>query len=112
AGTDSPLHNLGLAAAARLVRRGLIRNLPAWAGWVESARRLTAGRGSERSAMAVRLFGTAAGRRLERRWTLIADKGDGPEIPTLAVPILAGRVLAGEIAPGARDAGNLLDLAD
>ena len=62
--------------------------------------------------MVVRLFGTAGGRRVERRWTLIAEQGDGPEIPTLAVPILVERLLAGEIAAGARDAGGLLDIAD
>lgn len=112
AGTDSRLQNLGLAALARLVRLGLIRDLPRRLGWLEPIRRLTAGRGSPRSAMTVRLFGTAAGRRIERRWTLIADEGDGPEIPVLAAPVLVERLLAGGIAPGARDAGTLLDLAD
>lgn len=112
AGTDSQLQNLGLAAMARLVRWGLIGNLSRWLHWLEPARRLTAGRGSERSAMSARLFGTAGGRRLERRWTLIADRGDGPEIPTLAVPVLVRRLLAGEIAAGARDAGTLMDLDD
>ncbi|HMG46059.1 MAG TPA: DUF4166 domain-containing protein [Allosphingosinicella sp.] len=112
AGTDSRLQNLGLAAMAGLVRLGLIGDLSRWRRWLEPARRLTAGRGSPRSAMSVRLFGTAGGRRLERRWTLIADQGDGPEIPTLAVPILVARLLAGEIKAGARDAGTLLDLDD
>jgi hypothetical protein len=60
--------------------------------------------------MIVRLFGRAGGKRIERRWTLIAERGDGPEIPTLAAAILAGR--AHSILPGARDAGTLLALAD
>lgn len=112
AGTDSRLQHLGLATLARLVRLGLIGDLSRRISWLQLARRLTAGRGSPRSAMVVRLFGTAEGRRLERRWTLIADEGDGPEIPALAVPILAQRLLAGTIAPGARDAGALLELDD
>lgn len=112
AGVDSRLHNLGLAVAARLVRLGLVGDLSRWARWLDPLRRLTAGRGSARSAMAVRLFGAAGGRRIERRWTLIADRGEGPEIPTLAVPILIRRLLAGEIEAGARDAGALLDLDD
>lgn len=112
AGTDARLQNLGLAAMARLVRWGLIGDLLRWISWLQLARRLTAGRGSPRSAMVMRLFGTAAGRRVERRWTLIADEGDGPEIPTLAVPILVRRLIAGGIEAGARDAGTLLDLAD
>jgi hypothetical protein len=112
AGTDSRLQNFGLAAMARLVRWGLIGDLLRWISWLQLARRVTAGRGSPRSAMVMRLFGTAAGRRVERRWTLIADEGDGPEIPTLAVPVLVRRLLAGEIAAGARDAGTLLESDD
>lgn len=112
AGTELAIQNLGLAAASRLVRWGVIRDLSAMARWLEAGRRLTARLGSDRSAMVVRLFGTAGGRRVERRWTLIADAGDGPEIPALAVPILVERLRAGKIAPGAGDAGDLLDLAD
>ena len=110
AGTELSLHNLGLAAAARLVRWRLVRDLSRWARGFERARRLTARFGSDRSAMIVRLFGTADGGRVERRWTLIAEAGDGPEIPALAVPILAARLQAGAIAPGACDAGALLEL--
>lgn len=62
--------------------------------------------------MSVRLFGTANGLRVERRWTLIAERGDGPEIPTLTVPLLAARIIGGEERTGARDAGQALTLAD
>ena len=62
--------------------------------------------------MVVRLFGLAGQRRVERCWTLIADDGDGPEIPALPAAILAERILAGSVAPGARDAGTALDLSD
>ena len=74
----APIRGCKISASprlARLVRWGLIRDLSRWRRWLEPARRLTAGRGSDRSAMSVRLFGTAGGRRLERRWTLIADAG-------------------------------------
>jgi hypothetical protein len=62
--------------------------------------------------MTVRLFGLAEGRRLERRWTLIAQHGDGPEIPAIAVPILLDRLEKGDLRSGAGDAGGLLDLAE
>lgn len=62
--------------------------------------------------MVVRVFGVAAGRRVERRWTLIAEQGDGPEIPTLAAAILAERILAGAGRSGAIDAGDALTPAD
>jgi hypothetical protein len=66
--------------------------------------------------MVVRLFGLAGGKRIERRWTLIASNGDGPEIPTLAAALIAARIVggirAGTLEPGARDAGPLLTLAE
>lgn len=74
--------------------------------------RLTARLGGDRSGMVVRLFGETGGQRIERRWTLIADDGSGPEIPTLAAVILAERMLADAVEPGARDAGEELTLAD
>lgn len=66
----------------------------------------------ERSAMALDMIGEMDGRFVERRWTLIASQGDGPEIPTLAAMLLAEKILKGEIEPGARDASELLTLAD
>ena len=60
--------------------------------------------GGDRSAMAVDVIGHAAGAPVRRRWTLVAGRGDGPEIPTLAAALLAERVLARTVPPGARDA--------
>ena len=65
-----------------------------------------------RSAMSVRLKGEIGGHFIERRWTLIATGGDGPEIPTLAAVIIAEMILARRLAPGARSAAALLTLAD
>lgn len=95
-----------------MVRWGLVRSLTPFAGLVLPLQRMTARMGSDRSAMIVRLFGLVQGRRVERRWTLIADDGDGPEIPALTVPLLVARIVAGAIAPGARDAGESLRLDD
>src|SRR5262249_5348903 len=58
-----------------------------------------------------RLKGEVDGACVERQWTLIAARGDGPEIPTLAAMILADDILAGRIAAGAQPAHRLLDLA-
>jgi hypothetical protein len=71
---------------------------------------MTALFGGDRSGMVLRLFGTIGERRVERRWTLIAEAGDGPQIPTLAATILAEAMGKGDMAPGARDAGRELDL--
>ncbi len=112
AGTELDFHNRALWLGSWLVRFGLLDGLSSLAPFVERLQRLTAGWGSDRSAMIVRLFGFANGRRLERRWTLLADRGDGPEIPALSVPLVVTRILAGLEAAGARDAGTALRLQD
>ncbi len=112
AGTELALQTIGLWLASWPVRWGWIPPLRGLARWLLPAQRLTARWGSDRSGMAVRLFGLAGGRRVERRWTLIAGDGHGPEIPALPAAILAERVLSGSIAPGARDAGTALALSD
>jgi hypothetical protein len=94
------------------VRWGWIPGLRSLAPWLEPLQRLTKRWGSDRSAMIVRLFAVRGDERIERRWTLIADQGDGPEIPALSVPPLVERILAGVEPAGARDAGRSLDLSD
>jgi hypothetical protein len=112
AGTELGFQNRALWLLSWPVRWGWLKSLSSLAFWMAPMQRLTARLGSDRSAMIVRLFGLAKGRRLERRWTLIAERGDGPEIPALAVPLVISRILRGLEAPGARDAGQSLWLAD
>ncbi|MET3410276.1 DUF4166 domain-containing protein [Methylobacterium sp. 1030] len=112
AGTELAVQTIGLWCASWPVRWGWIPSLQGLARGLLLAQRLTARWGSDRSGMVVRMFGTAAGRRVERRWTLLAADGHGPEIPVLPAAILAERILDGAIAPGARDAGTALDLSD
>lgn len=106
AGTELGFQMLALWLASWPVRRGWIGSLRGAAPWLHRLQRITARAGSDRSAMSV----TLAGSGVERRWTLIADKGDGPEIPVLAAELLAGDILAGHVPPGVRDASGLLTL--
>ena len=110
AGTELGFQMRALGLASALVRRGWLRALPA--RWLLPLYRLTFGLGGERSAMKVTLKGSVGEARLERRWTIVAERGEGFEIPTLASAILAERILAGGVAPGARDAAALLALED
>jgi hypothetical protein len=112
AGTDAPWHNLGLWLLSWPVRRGWLCRPERFAGLLSALQRWTRGPGSLRSAFEMRLFGTSGGRRIERRWTLIADRGDGPEIPSLAVPLLLAKLETGALPPGAADSGGLLSLTD
>lgn len=111
AGTEMAWQNLMLWLASWAARWGLL-DLSRFVPLVLQAQKLTSGLGSDRSGMMVHLFGLADGKRVERRWTLIAGKGDGPEIPGLAAAILVDRLAAGSVAPGARDAGDLLALVE
>jgi NAD(P)-dependent dehydrogenase (short-subunit alcohol dehydrogenase family) len=112
AGTELAAHNLALWLASWPVRWGLLRGLAGLGPFLQPLRRLTARFGSDRSAMVVRVFGEREGTGVERRWTLIAEKGDGPEIPALSIPLLIERILSGSEPTGARDAGLSLSLAD
>ena len=112
AGTELAVQNCALSVASWLVRGGWLSRPAALIPPLLWLQRRMAGRGTARSAMIVRLFGTADGRRLERRWTLIANDGAGPEIPGMAVPILLRRISEGRLGTGARDAGTLLTLQE
>lgn len=106
AGTELGFQMLGLWFASWPVRWGWIASLDGAARWLIPLQRLTRRIGSDRSAMSV----TLRGGRVERNWTLVASRGDGPEIPTFAAAILVEEILAGRVAPGARDAAALLTL--
>lgn len=112
AGTELGFQNRALWLASWPVRWGWLRSLSGLSRGLKPLQRLTANMGSARSAMIISLYGDRGGERIERRWTLIADQGDGPEIPALSVPLVVERILARQEAPGARDAGLALTLAD
>ena len=107
AGNDLGFQMFALWAGSWLVRWGWLSSMTRAAGWLLPLQRLTGRLSGNRSAMRVTLRGDGA----ERCWTLVADDGDGPEIPTLAAMLAAGDILAGRVEPGARDAAGLLTLA-
>jgi NAD(P)-dependent dehydrogenase (short-subunit alcohol dehydrogenase family) len=63
-----------------------------------------------RSAMSVTLAGSRGGDAVERRWTIVAEDGEGLEIPTLVAELLAADVLTGRLPPGAYTAAGRLPL--
>jgi hypothetical protein len=112
AGTDMASHSLGLWLLSWPVRWSRIGGAERWAPLLTRVQRATGWASSARSAMSVRLVGLDGAGRVERRWTLIAERGDGPEIPALAVPVLLSKLARGELRPGARDAGTELRLGE
>jgi Saccharopine dehydrogenase NADP binding domain len=108
AGPEFAFQVLALWLLSWPVKWGWIGSLAPLACWLRPLQRLTAWACSERSAMMVEVSGAGQ----SRRWTLIAEQGDGPEVPTLAAQLLARRIAAGTIATGARAAGQDLELAE
>ena len=112
AGTEFGFQNLFLWAASWPVRWRWLKGLGGAAPLLSRLQRLTIRLGGTRSAMRVAARGRGPGGDVERCWTLLADQGDGPEIPTLAAVLVAEAILDGRIAPRAMDASRLLALAD
>jgi hypothetical protein len=112
AGLELSAMHVGLYCAGLLVRARLLPSLTPFARplrWI--AERLK-GLGGDRGGMAVEVIGVdAAGQPAHAVWSLVAEAGDGPAIPTL--PALAAiRALAdGSLTqPGARVCVGVLDL--
>lgn len=108
AGTELSFHMLALWLASWPVRWGWLKSLAGARSWLLPLYRLTSRAGGDRSAMTIVLRGLAGGRRRERRWTVIAERGEGLEVPTLAAALLAGDMIAGREPAGARTAAALL----
>lgn len=83
-----------------------ISSLSPFARWLLPLQGLSARLGSDRSALAIEVKGWRADGARVRRWTLIAEDGDGPEIPTIAAHVLADAIAAGVVMPGARHAAG------
>lgn len=113
AGLESPLEHLGLTLLARLRARGGLPRLEGLAPWLQKARRLTAPFCGETGAMAVSARGTdSQARPINAEWKLLAENGDGPNVPVLPALAFTRKLLAAGLPSGAFCAGGLLTLAE
>ncbi|WP_411032982.1 DUF4166 domain-containing protein [Shinella sp. BYT-45] len=112
AGPEFSFQVAALWLASWPVTWGWISSLSPLARWLLPLQKLGAGLGTDRSAMAVEVKGIAGSEAAVRRWTLIAEDGDGPEIPTIAAHVLANAIAAGTLEPGARHAAGQVRLED
>lgn len=112
AGLELPLLHLGLAAAALLVRLGLLKSLKPLARPVRAVAGLLDRLGTDRGGMLVDASGTAADGPIEARWTLVAEAGDGPNIPTLPALAILRRLAAGDLPSGAFTCAGRLGLEE
>ena len=115
AGVELGFMHFGLWALSWLVRVGLPLNLPALAGPLLAISDAFNALGSDVGGMHVSLSGTAHdGQPLTRTWFIVAEKGDGPQIPCVPAILLAKRLAQGDgtLTPGARACVGLVRLED
>lgn len=112
AGTELDFQMASLWLLSWPVCWGWLGSLLPWKRGLMALYRASARLGGDRSGMTITLKGRRGGAGIERRWTIVATNGEGPEIPTLAAEILAERILAGQLTPGARHAWNELEPED
>jgi hypothetical protein len=95
AGLEIGVLHLGLSALSRAVRTGLVRSLvPQAARFIRIADALDRF-GSDVGAMHVRVVvRDPAGRIASRQATLVAERGDGPQIPAAPAPLVVKKLLA------------------
>jgi len=108
AGTELGVENVGLWLLSWLVRWNWLASLRPLTGLLVQAQRALGGVGGARSAMRVVLKGWRGETAIRRTWTVFAERGDGPWIPALAVPLLAAKLDA--LPAGARSAAGSLAL--
>ena len=114
AGLELPVLHLGLVAASLLVRARLIRTLAPWAAPIRTAATLVERLGTDRGGMLVQARGRdPAGHCIEASWTLLAEAGDGPNVPTLPALAALRALSTGQLTwRGAAPCVGLLPLAD
>ncbi|POR51412.1 SDR family oxidoreductase [Bosea psychrotolerans] len=112
AGLESPIEQFGIGMLARLRKRGWLGDLKPLIPALLAGRKLTRLPTSDRGGMLVEATGLDANGELRTaRWSLLAERGDGPHVPTLPAAAALRALLAGQIAPGARPAAGALTLA-
>lgn len=111
AGLESPIEHLGLTMLARLRARGLLPRLERLARYLHRARRLTAPFCGSTGGMTVGVTGARAdGVPMNAAWTLLAAKGDGPNVPVLPALALTRKLLRTQMPHGAFCAAGTLAL--
>lgn len=110
-GLELSILHLGLTAASQLVRLRIFPGLGAFAEMARDLADALVGLGTDRGGMIVEAKGLdAKGDPAARTWSLVAEGGDGPNIPVLAAYACLRKL--DRIAPGARPCMGEVSLAE
>ncbi len=112
AGLELSVMHLGLFLAGLLVQARLLPSLTPFARVLRWLAERAKGFGSDRGGMVVEAAGSdAAGNPVRATWSLVAEAGDGPVIPTLPALAVIRALAEGRLSrPGAGPCVGLLDL--
>lgn len=110
AGMELSALNIALSFYAALRGLGVVRSWRWFVSFSQAIAGATEAFGSDRGGMIVSVVGEEASGWVERRWTLLAEAGEGPFIP--ATPIRAFIRKLEQLSPGARPAIWDLSLND
>lgn len=114
AGLELPILHYGLVMASLPVRLGLLKSLKPLARPLRFLASLFLAFGTDRGGMVVTVSGRDAEDRPARaRWSLLAEEGKGPYVPTLAALALTRRLRDQALAAsGAEPCIGFLDLSE
>lgn len=114
AGLELPVLHMGMVAMAFLARFKLIKNWARWTPLIYRSSEWFKTLGTDSGGMQIRLSGKGTDdKALSLRWTLTAEDGIGPYIPTLSAIILTKKMIAGDIEQtGATPCLGLFSLAE
>lgn len=113
AGLESRIEQFNLLYLTKLKRLGILGNLVPFAPALRAARLVTRVFASDRGGMTVDCAGLdGGGRQIWSRWTLIAERGAGPNVPVLPAIALTRALLGDAVEVGADINTRTLKLAD
>ncbi|QIL89072.1 saccharopine dehydrogenase family protein [Microbulbifer harenosus] len=98
AGLELPILHFGMVAMASLARVGIVRNWASLTSPIVRASELFIRFGTDIGGMQINLSGLDKNQQRKRiKWTLCAENGVGPYIPTISAIILAKKLISGDI---------------
>lgn len=113
AGLESAIEQRGLGLIARLRKARLVPDPNTFIPLLLAVRNITRLTGSDRGGMSVDVKGlNKDGIVKKSRWSLLAERDDGPFVPILPAAAAVRTLLAGGLYPGARLAPGSVSLAD
>lgn len=98
AGLELPILHFGMVAMASLAKMGIVKNWASLTSPIVRASELFIRFGTDTGAMQINLSGRDENQQSKCvKWTLCAENGVGPYIPTISAIILAKKLISGDI---------------